>query len=257
MNHSENYKISVIIPCYNAETTIEKCISSVLEQTHKVEEIILVDDGSSDNSVQRVRVLMRNCSTKITIIEQVNSGPSVARNKGVLESCGNWIAFLDSDDYWVSNKIEIQISALKNNFDIVLLGGGNFSNKRLKHISFDDLIKRNYFQTSASIVKREVIFNNLFNTKQKYSEDYRVWLEIAYKYKVAVLNQSLAFPVSGKMAFGVSGLSSRLWLMQKGEMSNYTFLYKRNKISLYRYFNATMFSFFKYLRRRLIVVLNK
>lgn len=257
MNHSEDFLISVVIPCYNAETTIEKCINSVLEQTYRVEEIIVVDDGSSDNSVQKVMTLMQNCNVKITIIEQLNSGPSVARNKGILESCGNWIAFLDSDDYWQSNKLEIQISVLKNNFDIVLLGAGNFCKKGLKHISFNDLLKRNYFQTSASIVKSEVIFNNLFNTKQKYSEDYRVWLEIAYKYKTAVVNQTLAFPVSGKMAYGVSGLSSRLWLMQKGEMSNFMFLYKKNKISLSTYCNAIMFSVFKYIRRSLIVMLKK
>jgi len=96
-------KISAIIPTYNRESFIVSALESVLQQTRQVDEIIVVDDGSTDNT----EVLLRKYQDRIKYIKQNNAGPAAARNTGLLSSSGEYIAFLDSDDTWVSDKIEL------------------------------------------------------------------------------------------------------------------------------------------------------
>ena len=106
-----NQSISVIIPTYNRSNTIEKCLDSVFNQTYKVNEIIVVDDCSTDNTID----ILNLYKDQITILQTVNnSGAQSARNIGIKAAKSEWIAFLDSDDEWLSDKIEKQISALKN-----------------------------------------------------------------------------------------------------------------------------------------------
>ena len=109
--------ISVIIPCYNSEKTITTCIKSVLAQTDRVDEIIVVDDGSTDKSVNVVKDLFQSTSslTKLILHEQRNSGPSAARNKGIQLSISSHVAFLDSDDEWFLDHIYTVKSFLKKN----------------------------------------------------------------------------------------------------------------------------------------------
>jgi len=109
-------KVSVVIPTYNRAKLIVNAIESVLAQTHPVREIIVVDDGSTDNTAQ---VLERYLGAQprlreiVRYFSQPNQGQSVARNKGVKEASGEWIAFLDSDDQWRPEKLELQLSALR------------------------------------------------------------------------------------------------------------------------------------------------
>lgn len=106
MNHM---KISVIIPTYNRAKTIEAAINSVLAQTFAVDEVIVVDDGSTDHTKE----IVSKYGSKVKYISQQNSGASAARNYGVSIASNDWLAFLDSDDIWVSNKIDKQVSALE------------------------------------------------------------------------------------------------------------------------------------------------
>lgn len=123
-------KVSIIIPVYNVEEYIEQTISSLLNQTLKEIEIILIDDGSTDSS----REIIKRYSEKydnINVILQDNSGPSIARNKGIKEAKGDYIVFVDSDDLLPENSLEIRYNtAVKENADLVIGGTYKFNSKR-------------------------------------------------------------------------------------------------------------------------------
>ena len=104
-------KISVIIPMYNREKTIHYCLQSVLNQTYQAAEIIVVDDCSVDSSVDIVKSL-NNPLIRLIILER-NSGAQVARNRGIKESRYEWIAFQDSDDEWLPDRLEKGVAELK------------------------------------------------------------------------------------------------------------------------------------------------
>lgn len=101
--------ISVIIPCYNRERTIERCIKSIINQTVKPYEIIIVDDGSTDGSVEKIEQL--DCNF-LRLIKQNHKGAQAARNLGILNAKGNYIAFLDSDDEWLPNMLEKEVGEI-------------------------------------------------------------------------------------------------------------------------------------------------
>ena len=105
-----NPRISVVIPTYNRADKVLKSIESVLTQTVADLEVIVVDDGSSDDTE---RILAHTFRDRIRYYAQANQGASVARNKGIEEARGEWIAFLDSDDLWERDKIEWQLKALE------------------------------------------------------------------------------------------------------------------------------------------------
>lgn len=102
-------KISVVIPTYNREKTIKRCIFSILKQTQKPFEIIVVDDGSTDRTTELVESLN---DESIRLIRQNHKGAQVARNMGILNARGNYIAFLDSDDEWMPNCVETYLKCL-------------------------------------------------------------------------------------------------------------------------------------------------
>lgn len=111
-----NIKISVIIPAYNRAKTIGYCLESVLNQTLSPLEVIVVDDCSTDDTFMIVRNYT-NINVRC-LVQEKNSGAQAARNRGIKEAKGDWIAFLDSDDKWEPNKLELQIAALAlRNFD--------------------------------------------------------------------------------------------------------------------------------------------
>ena len=105
-----NPKVSVVIPTYNRAATVPRAIESVLAQTVTDLEVIVVDDGSSDDTG---KVLGEMFGDRIRYYAQTNQGASVARNRGVEEARGEWIAFLDSDDLWEKEKLEWQFKALE------------------------------------------------------------------------------------------------------------------------------------------------
>jgi glycosyltransferase involved in cell wall biosynthesis len=113
--------ISAIIPTYNRENTILRCIDSVLRQTYPVSEIIVVDDGSSDRTLQLVEEAYGN---KIKIIKQLHKGAQAARNAGIMVAQGEYIAFLDSDDEWTEKKIALQMHVLEEKPNAVVCGNG-------------------------------------------------------------------------------------------------------------------------------------
>ena len=116
-----NYNISVIIPSFNREKTIERCLDSVINQTYPAFEIIVVDDGSED---QTLNIIKEKYVNRVRVISQNHKGAQAARNKGIKAACGEYISFLDSDDEWVPNKLELQVNELIKNPNKVICGNG-------------------------------------------------------------------------------------------------------------------------------------
>jgi glycosyltransferase involved in cell wall biosynthesis len=150
--------VSVIIPVYNGERHLDDAINSVLSQNYKPIEIIVVDDGSTDNSADIARTY-----SEVQYIYQTNQGPCTARNTGVAAAQGQFIAFLDADDIWLPNKLSIQVGYLSNHPEI----GFVVAKRRMliekgierppwyrKHLFEEDCA---CFGPSAMVVRRDVL----------------------------------------------------------------------------------------------------
>ena len=146
--------VSVIIPCFNSELFIQDCVESVLQQTYENIEIFLIDDGSTDESLSKIDQF----SGKIMILKKENQGAASARNLGIRNSNGRYIAFLDSDDIWYPEKIEKQVQLMtEKHLDLVYCGGESFGHIGLSttytpEFSGDCYIKFREFPTRAIIV---------------------------------------------------------------------------------------------------------
>lgn len=114
-------KVSVVIPVYNRERTIKRCIDSVINQNYEAFEIIVVDDGSTDNTL---RIIEEEYVRIVRVIKQNHKGAQAARNAGIRAAKGEYIAFLDSDDEWMPDKLKIQVEALKEDVNAVVCGNG-------------------------------------------------------------------------------------------------------------------------------------
>jgi glycosyltransferase involved in cell wall biosynthesis len=117
----ETMKFSVVIPCYNAERWIVETLESVISQTLAPHEILIIDDGSSDQSVVLVTALIETSRVPITLLQSQRQGPAVARNVGIDAATGDWVAFLDADDWWQPNHLERICQAVATSGDVVYL----------------------------------------------------------------------------------------------------------------------------------------
>lgn len=257
-------KVSIVLPLYNAELTIISCVRSVLDQTYQNWELIIINDGSADKSVEVFldffSKLNLETKAKIIFLSQQNKGPSFTRNRGIKLATGNFIAFLDSDDLWVKDKLTLQIHYLNKFREVGVVGGGfnkplNLNGRDYIKISYRRLLFKNYFLTPTVIIRKEFLDEEIdyFNETKKYSEDYDLWLRLIYKRQGLYINQILAKNIIGKANFGESGLSANLDLMQKGEISNYFFQYQQRRISFFTLLIVIGFSYLKYFRRKWIV----
>ncbi len=197
--------VSVIIPTFNRVTLLERALNSVLEQTLPANEVIIVDDGSTDNTVSTLQSLYsKNEFPKVTFIEQENLGVSAARNTGINAAKYEWIALLDSDDVWHHNKLEKQIQALKNapeylicHSDEVWIRNGRRVNKKNKHQKFSGHIFQHclpmcVISPSAVLIHRSIFDKvGLFDETLPACEDYDLWLRICSRYPVLYIDEAL------------------------------------------------------------------
>jgi glycosyltransferase involved in cell wall biosynthesis len=266
--------VSVIIPYYNSENTITRAIESVAAQTFTDFEIILVDDGSSDNTHIIVDdYIKRHNEICFKHYYQENAGPAKARNLGISKVNAKYITFLDSDDSWVSNKLEIQMKLIKEN-NIDMLGSNiniveangkiirkYFAKSRLEYISFYQLLFKHCFCTSSLVIRKKVLDDiGGFPEKQKYAEDTLLIARIARKYKSSVSSDFLVNVY--KPLFGESGLSGNLKETNKYLFKNFKRLRIENanntkKVSLFLYVLVVLFTYVKYVRKILVVFLRK
>jgi glycosyltransferase involved in cell wall biosynthesis len=186
---------SVVIPTYNSQSTILKTLQSVQKQVFKNFEIIIVDDGSLDNTVSLINNFISVNNIKIKLIKQHNSGgPASPRNLGIINAKGQWICFLDSDDYWFANKLNDVFLDLKHNknIDVITSNEVMIYKKKIKKLVYGpftknfylDLLKNgNKLSTSATCVNKNfLIEKNIFFIEDNIFssvEDYDFWLQIA------------------------------------------------------------------------------
>jgi len=254
----ENSLVSVVIPMYNAQNDILRCLTSVLNQTYKHLEVIVVNDGSKDNSESLVNEFIhKHPELKITLINKPNGGVSSARNAGLKLAKGDFIALLDSDDDWYSNKIETQLNYFKQDSTIDFIACNPIKERikwfmfkkfgEVNHIKVNDLIYKNYFQPSTVIFKQDIVERiGLFDENQRYAEEGNYFMRIAHQYQCVLVNHKLIGYGSGKAGFGHSGLSGNIFEMEKGELKNLFFAYKSGFINVFQLLLALLFSLFKY-----------
>jgi glycosyltransferase involved in cell wall biosynthesis len=200
--------VSVVIPTFNYAIYLPRAIESVLAQTYKEIELIVVDDGSTDNTTSVIQTLQAKYHGRICYVQQKNSGPNAARNNGIDKAQGDFIALLDADDEWLPEKLEKQVKFAIANPQFGIIGCGsrrvrgdgvilaeNFGvippprNELIHH-----LMVRNYrFGGSSGVFIRKECFKvvGLFDESLRGSEDRDMWLRIVRKYEVTNLKDIL------------------------------------------------------------------
>ena len=210
MNKEEN-KISVIIPTYNRASYLAEAIDSVLEQTHPVDEIVVIDDGSTDDT----RNIVNQYGYIVKYFRQGNRGPAAARNKGLKVATGDYISFIDDDDLWVPDKIESQLDFFKKYSHIDILFGhhANFSSPSdsiqpeiLNQVvyeyfrdnfnnlteAFKYLIVENIISTPSVMFKKQCLKRvAFFDVNLRCAEDYEYWLRFAYHCNMGFMDRVL------------------------------------------------------------------
>ncbi len=187
--------VSVIIPVYQGSATIGEAIRSVLDQTFSDLEIIVVDDGSTDDVKERVRA----AGAPIRLIEQSNLGPAAARNRGIENSSGSIIAFLDADDLWCPDKLARQLPLFQRNAHLGMAFGNvrflgaagspretyfDLYSPRRGHV-FSELYAVNFVPWASVLIPGDTLRAvGMFNESVRYGEDYDLLLRLAHKYEV-------------------------------------------------------------------------
>jgi teichuronic acid biosynthesis glycosyltransferase TuaG len=182
-------QVSIITPSYKSGKFISQTIESVLIQSYQNWEMIIVDDFSPDNSNEIIEeYCKRDCRIKLIKLEK-NSGPAIARNEGIKQAQGRYIAFLDSDDKWFSNKLEKQLNfMILNEYDFTFTSYNRFDNngnilslvKAPEKIDYKLLLKTCYPGCLTVMVSKSCIENIFFSTETK-REDYAFWLNVIKK----------------------------------------------------------------------------
>ena len=194
-------KISVVIPTYNRKKYIKRAIDSVIHQSYEPFEIIVIDDGSTDGTYELIK--QSYSSSQISLKKQKNSGVSSARNKGIKLANGDWIAFLDSDDEWFENKLELQVREIKKSkifichTNEIWIRNGIRVNQMKKHQKYGGAIFKKCLDmcriSPSSVMIHRRVFDEigLFDEDLIICEDYDLWLRISSKYPVLYLDSML------------------------------------------------------------------
>ena len=199
--------VSVIIPVFNRRKLLFRALDSVLAQTYRDYEVIVVDDGSTDN-LSADKTKLENLGVRYFLTD--NKGVAAARNFGVSQARGDWIAFLDSDDEWLPSKLECQLNALSNSpkFNIchseeIWVRNGRFVNACKHHAKASgDCFARSLELcciSPSSVLLRKSLFEELgaFDERLKACEDYDLWLRLSAREEVLLLDEPLVRKYGG------------------------------------------------------------
>lgn len=186
--------ISVVIPTYNCEHFIEETLESVINQTYRNLEIILVDDKSKDSTALKIENFLHKDHRIKLLKNEKNSGVSISRNRGIQEASGIYIALLDGDDLWVTDKIEQQLKLAQETKADIIYSSYSLIDEKGKDLgrefrvprktSLEDMLKKSVISCSTAMIKTDILKETLFSTDY-YHEDYVLWLRLLKKGAVA------------------------------------------------------------------------
>ena len=216
-------RISIVIPLFNSEETIAATVNSVLKQSYKPQELILVDDGSTDNTFRLCKKLCHQLS-QVSYIYQTNKGVGAARNRGIKEAAGTHIAFCDHDDLWHFEKLERQIKLFDSDQIGLVYSGLNwkFHDGREKEEKpqttiflegrcFEQLLIENVIPSMSVIVPR-IVFERIGMFPESRlmsgSDDRNMWLRIAHDYEIRAVKKPLVTHV----------ITGRNWSLKETKM---------------------------------------
>jgi glycosyltransferase involved in cell wall biosynthesis len=215
-------RVSIIIPAYNAESFIDQAVASAVRQTHADTEIIIIDDGSSDGTAERLRAY----GDRIIVLRQDNRGVAAARNHGARIATGDWLAFLDADDEWLPEKLERQLAtppdqmAYTDRFNAGVRGElpdvQSDVTPMHKGDLFVPLLLEGNFITASSVLVRRSLFERMggFFEGLHGTEDWDLWVRIATEHPIDFIGEPLV-----RYRFHAGGLSRnyrRMWTQRDG-----------------------------------------
>jgi len=267
MADSEYAPVSVVIPCFRCADTIVRAVASVFAQTWRPREVILVDDHSSDATLERLRLLEGEYPVSwIRVLPLTeNGGPGTARNAGWARAGQPYVAFLDADDAWHPKKVEIQLQWMLKHPEVALTGhadrlvtAGEYDGARsvivdaapFEKVRSINLLLSNRFPTRSVVLRRDL--PHRFMPGKRYSEDFLLWCEICLDgYGCYRSSSTLAYLF--KAQFGAGGLSGSLDAMYAGGQDSLLELHKTKRINPVVYHTLRVYFYLKYVRRCAIV----
>ncbi len=256
--------VSVVVPCYRCQATLERAVSSVVQQTVRPAELILVDDASGDGTWTLIQNIQARHGDWIKAVALPgNAGAASARNAGWNLATQPYLAFLDADDAWHLRKIEIQYAYMQQHPDVALSGHlcrqlpGNTVNAPAWAVALEGeqvvtwtaLLLRHQFVTPSVMLKREIGFR--FFEGARHMEDHRLWLDVAAAH-LRTVKLLVELAAVYKPVYGASGLSADMWRMEKAELANYRYFQSLGKLSPIQSVLLQCYSMVKFVRRLVI-----
>ena len=246
-------KISVIIPVYNGEKTIKKTIESVLKQTLQDFELIVINDGSQDKTLE---ILSSIQDPRLRVLSYFNAGLASSRNRGITEATGEYISFLDADDLWTPDKLADQLKVLQENPDAMVAYSwtdcidelGQFS-RRGSYISavgsvYPELCLIDFLENGSNPLIKRQVFTQVghFDESLPCAEDWDMWLRLAMDYPFVVVEKpQVLYRVSSE------SMSSDVWKMEQGCCQVIEQAFSRAPLSLQHLKKDSLANLYKYL----------
>lgn len=206
MNAANRPLVSVIIPTFNRAWAVERAVDSVLDQDYRPFELIVVDDGSTDQTAE----ILARYGNQLTVVCQENRGVSAARNAGIARAEGDLIAFLDSDDFWRPKKLTVQVDFFTSNPDALICQTGEFwvrngrrVNPGRRHRKLSGMIFTSSLElclvSPSAVMMRKTLFSMVggFDETLPACEDYDLWLRVTRRYPVHLIDASLVVKTGG------------------------------------------------------------
>jgi glycosyltransferase involved in cell wall biosynthesis len=264
--NSDLAPVTVVVPCFRCAATLERAVASVAAQTWRPAELVLVDDCSGDDTLALLWSIQTRYGDWVKVVAlPVNAGAAGARNAGWQMATQDLVAFLDSDDAWHPQKIEIQCAYMQSHPDVALCGHlcrqlvpspspapwwPVGAQSAVQTVTLTDLLLRHGFVTPSVMLKRKIAMR--FAEGVRHMEDHRLWVDIvgAPLLTVKLLVELVAVY---KPVYGAAGLSADMWRMERAELENYRHFHGAGKISYVSMRLLQVYSLAKYLRRLVIV----
>lgn len=236
--------VSIITPIFNCDQFIEEAIKSVIVQTYKNWEMIIVDDFSTDNSLKIIKDFSKKESRIRLIQNKKNNGSGISRNKAIKIASGRYIAFLDSDDIWHKDKLKIQITLMKkNNWCFSHTSYGYISEKgetikstfhvSNKPVTYSRLLKRTEISCLTAVYDQELI-GKFYMSNHKNKQDYFLWLSILKR-------GNKSYPIDTELGFYRQRKNSNTNQKSKLLLSHISFLMNTQKMNIFESIYYTSF----------------